>query len=115
MGEFVPANLVLGNAELNYEHGNRWHGGGEFIRREDKSVRWDIAKWMTDPDIVALMIDCIGKPVWAEFYKAAQLTPSKRQSHVEALAELPNRGNPALEDPRTSTQELGRVLEARDV
>ena len=119
MGKFIPANLVIGNAELNYEHGNRWHGGGEYIRREDKSVRWDIARWMTDTDIVELMIDCIGKPVWAEFYRAAQLTPSKRQSHVEALAELLDRANrdhrewlKALEDPRTSTQELGSILEA---
>lgn len=119
MGKFVPANLVIGSAELNYEHGNRWHGGGEFIRREDKSVRWDIAKWMTDTDIVELMIGCIGQAVWAEFYKAAKLAPSKRQSHVEALAELLDRANPdhqgwlkAFDDPRTSTQELGSILEA---
>lgn len=119
MGKFVPANLVIGSAELNYEHGNRWYGGGEYIRREDKSVRWDIARWMTDIDIVELMIECIGKAVWAEFYRVAKLAPSKRQSHVEALTELLDRADPdhrewlkALGDPRTSTQGLGSILEA---
>jgi len=118
VGKFTPANLVIGRAELNYEHGSQWLGGGEFIQRSDKSVRWDIANWMTDLDIMNLLIECIGQSVWAEFTRAAKLAPSKRQSYLETLTKLLDRGNTdhrewlkMLDNPRTSTSDLSALLE----
>lgn len=119
VGKFVPANLVIGNADLNRQHGNQWLGGGDFISPAHKSVKWDIKPWMTDADIMSLMLDCIGRGVWAEFDKVAKLAPSQRHVYLEKLAELLDRTNPdhaawlkVFDNKRTSTPDLRKLLEA---
>lgn len=119
VGKFVPANLVIGNADLNRQHGNQWLGGGEFVSPAHKSPRWDIKPWMTDADIMSLMLDCIGRGVWAEFDKVAKLAPSQRHAYLEKLAGLLDRNNPdhsewwkVFNNPKSSTRDLRRLLEA---
>lgn len=119
VGKFVPANLVIGNADLNRQHGNQYFGGGEFISPAHKSPRWDIKSWMTDADIMSLMLDCIGRGVWTEFDKVAKLAPSQRQAYLEKLAGLLDRDNPdhaewlkVLDNRSTSTPDLRKLLEA---
>ncbi|MGE6384925.1 hypothetical protein ACQKEN_04550 [Pseudomonas sp. NPDC078416] len=119
VGKFVPANLVIGNADLNRQHGNQWLGGGEFISPAHRSVRWDIKPWMTDADIMSLMLDCIGRGVWAEFDKVAKLAPSQRHAYLEKLEALLDRNNPnhaawlkVFDNRSTSTQDLRKLLEA---
>jgi hypothetical protein len=119
VGKFLPANLVIGNADLNRQHGNQWLGGGEFISPAHKSPRWDIKPWMTDADIMSLMLDCIGRGVWAEFDKVAKLAPSQRQAYLEKLAVLLDRNNAehaewlrAFDNPKSSTRDLRKLLEA---
>jgi hypothetical protein len=119
VGKFVPANLVIGNADLNRQHGNQYFGGGEFISPAHKSARWDIKPWMENADIMSLMLDCIGRGVWAEFDKVAKLAPSQRDAYVETLAGLLDRNNPdhaewlkVFDNRSTSTPDLRKLLEA---
>ena len=119
IGKFVPQNLVLGNAQLNKDHGNRYYGGGDFISPAHASNRFDVERWMTDADVMALMIRCIGQAEWDAFDKVAKLLPSTKQSYIDLLAPLLNSSNPdhgkhlkVFDDPRSTAGELRAVLEA---
>ena len=118
-GKFVPRNLVLGSKPLNIAHGTSHFGGGVYINPANKDSRWDIQAWMTDADIMNLLIECIGKAVWSAFDKVAKLQPQRRQQYLNALGKLLDRTNPehkkyfkAYESPSTTTQELGELLAA---
>ena len=119
IGKFNPQNLVLGNGTLNRVHGSRYFGGGDFISPAHQTNRFDIGRWMSDKDIVELMIKCIGRDVWEAFDKVAKLQPSKKQSYIDLLATLLDRHNPAhrhylkvFDDSRSTAKELRLVLES---
>ena len=119
IGKFTPQNLVLGSAALNRKHGSHHFGGGEFISPAHKTNRFDVEKWMSDKDIVELMIKCIGRDVWDAFAKVAKLQPSMKQTYIDVLVTMLDRNNPAhrqylkvFDDPRSTANELRNVLES---
>ena len=119
IGKFTPQNLVLGNGALNRVHGSRYFGGGDFISPAHKTNRFDIERWMTDKDIMELMLKCIGRDVWEDFDKVAKLQPSTKQSYIDLLTPLLDRQNPehrkylkVFDDPRSTSNELREVLES---
>lgn len=119
IGKFTPQNLVLGSAALNRKHGSHYFGGGEFISPAHKTNRFDVEKWMSDKDIVELLLKCIGRDVWDAFAKVAKLQPSTKQTYIDLLVTMLDRNNPAhrqylkvFDDPRSTANELRNVLES---
>lgn len=119
IGKFTPQNLVLGNGTLNRKHGNRYFGGGDFISPAHKTNRYDVQNWMSDAEIVKLMIECIGQQEWDAFNKVAKLQPSTKQSYIDLLTPLLSRDDPAhrqylkvFDEPRSTANELRAVLES---
>ncbi|TKJ85464.1 hypothetical protein PkoCFBP13504_09715 [Pseudomonas koreensis] len=119
IGKFTPRNLVLGNGTLNRQHANRYFGGGDFISPAHKTNRFDVQSWMSDAEIIKLMIECIGQQEWDAFDKVAKLQPSTKQSYIDLLTPLLDRNNPAhrqylkvFDEPRSTANELRAVLES---
>lgn len=74
VGKFTPQNLVLGNGSLNRKHGNHYFSGGDFISPAHKTNRFDVQRWMSDTEIMQLMIECIGQQEWDGLRQGGQAT-----------------------------------------